>query len=226
MIKLDNIGKQYDLGQTKVNALIGVSLSIEKGEYIAVVGPSGSGKSTLLHILGILDNATAGKYMLENYDITSLPDKEQARIRNRHFGFVFQSFNLFSDLSAIDNVMVPLGYAGMPRAERKVRATELLTQVGLEHRMYHLPTMLSGGEQQRVAIARALANNPDLILADEPTGNLPSEKGEEIMQILEKLNSTGTTVVMVTHNPLQAKRAKRVIHIKDGRIEGDKHASA
>jgi putative ABC transport system ATP-binding protein len=224
MIRLEGIGREYDLGETKVHALQGVTLGIERGEYIAIVGPSGSGKSTLLHILGILDTATSGSYTLEGHDITRLPDKEQARIRNKHFGFVFQSFNLFSDMSAMENVMLPMRYAGLGHKESREKAAALLEKVGLSHRLHHLPTMLSGGEQQRVAIARSLANDPDLILADEPTGNLPSDKGEEIMGILEGLNAAGATIVMVTHNPEQARRAKRVISIKDGRIEGDEHA--
>lgn len=216
MIRLENISKQYDLGDTKVDALKNVSLEIKRGDYAAIMGPSGSGKSTIMHILGILDNATGGKYYLEDYDITSLPDKEQARIRNKHFGFIFQSFNLFPELSAIENVMLPMSYAGVPAKERKERAAQLLSEVGLSHRLTHLPTMLSGGEQQRVAIARSLSNNPDLILADEPTGNLPSDKGEEILEILESLNNKGVTVVMVTHNPVQGKRAGYIIELRDG----------
>lgn len=219
MIRLENIGKEYDLGEVKINALKDITLTIERGEYISIMGPSGSGKSTLLNILGILDSATNGHYFLEDYDITRLPDKEQARIRNKHFGFVFQSFNLFSELSAIENVMLPLSYAGISHAKRKERAKELLVWLGLEQRMYHLPTMLSGGEQQRVAIARALSNEPDLILADEPTGNLPTAKGEVILQTLEKLNKDGVTIVMVTHNEEQGKRAKRQIHIQDGSLQ-------
>ncbi len=218
MIKLDNIGKSYDLGEVKVAALSGVSLSIEKGEYVAVMGPSGSGKSTFMNILGILERPSEGTYELEGYDITRLPDREQARIRNKHFGFVFQSFNLFSELSAIENVMLPMGYAGVPYADRKKRAAELLDTLGLTDRMHHLPTMMSGGEQQRVAIARALANEPDLILADEPTGNLPSEKGEQILEILEDLNRQGVTVLMVTHNDAQGRRAKRSIRLIDGKV--------
>ena len=218
MIQLESISKIYDLGETKVKALKDVSLGIERGEYIAIMGPSGSGKSTLMHILGILDTASSGRYLLEDYDITSLPDKEQARIRNRHFGFIFQSFNLFPELSALENVMLPMTYAGVPFAKRKARAGELLEEVGLSHRMQHLPAMLSGGEQQRVAIARALCNDPDLILADEPTGNLPSDKGEEIMKILEGFNKRGVTVVMVTHNPEQGRRARRVINLQDGEL--------
>lgn len=216
MLRLENISKQYDLGDTKVNALKDISLEIKRGDYAAIMGPSGSGKSTMMHILGILDSATGGKYYLEDYDITALPDKEQARIRNKHFGFIFQSFNLFPELSAIENVMLPMSYAGVPQKEKKERAAQLLNEVGLSHRMTHLPTMLSGGEQQRVAIARSLSNNPDLILADEPTGNLPSDKGEEIMEILESLNRRGVTVVMVTHNPEQGKRAGYVIELMDG----------
>jgi len=218
MIRLEQISKQYDLGGTKVDALKDVNLEINRGDYAAIMGPSGSGKSTMMHILGILDSSTGGKYFLEDYDITSLPDKEQARIRNKHFGFIFQSFNLFPELSAIENVMLPMSYAGVPQKTRKEKAVQLLQEVGLEHRMTHLPTMLSGGEQQRVAIARSLSNDPDLILADEPTGNLPSDKGEEIMKILESLNNCGVTVVMVTHNPEQGKRAGYVIELRDGML--------
>ncbi|MDA3955583.1 ABC transporter ATP-binding protein [Oceanispirochaeta sp.] len=226
MIKMTNINKIYDLGDTKVSALKDVSLTIERGEYIAIMGPSGSGKSTLMHILGILDSISSGQYFLEDYDISSLPDKEQARIRNQHFGFIFQSFNLFPELSALENVMLPMSYAGVLWQTRRNRAVELLTEVGMDHRMHHLPTMLSGGEQQRVAIARSLSNDPDLILADEPTGNLPSDKGEEIMQILEGFNKRGVTVVMVTHNPDQGKRAGRVINLQDGVLQEDLSGNA
>jgi len=190
------------------------------------MGPSGSGKTTLLHILGILDSATSGRYLLEDYDITALPDKEQARIRNRHFGFIFQSFNLFPELSAVENVMLPMSYAGKPLRERRERAVALLEEVGLGHRLHHAPAMMSGGEQQRVAIARALSNDPDLILADEPTGNLPSDKGEEILRILESLNRRGVTIVMVTHNPAQGMRAGRRIRLADGRMVHDDSAEA
>jgi len=221
MIELKNIEKRYDLGEVQVKALEDVSLHIERGEYVAVMGPSGSGKSTLLNILGILDIPTDGQYFLEGYDITRLPDREQARIRNKHFGFIFQSFNLFSELSALENVMLPMSYAGMSSAKRRERAVQLLDEVGLSHRLHHLPTMLSGGEQQRVAIARALANQPSLILADEPTGNLPSDKGEEILTIIEELNRRGVTIVMVTHNDEQGLRAHRRINIMDGRLDGD-----
>lgn len=221
MIKLENLGKEYDLGEVKIDALKGISLTVERGEYIAVMGPSGSGKSTLMHIMGILDSVTTGRYLLEGYDITSIPDREQARIRNKHFGFIFQSFNLFSELSALENIMLPLSYAGVPYKQRRERAQTLLEEVGLSHRTHHLPTMLSGGEQQRVAIARALSNGPDLILADEPTGNLPTEKGEEIMKLLESFNSKGVTIVMVTHNPVQGNRARRIISLQDGKIVKD-----
>lgn len=218
MIRVDNIEKKYNLGETLVTALDNLSFTIERGEFIAIMGPSGSGKSTLMNILGILDNASGGQYLLENYDITSLPDKEQARIRNRHFGFIFQSFNLFPELSAIENVMLPMSYAGVPFSQRQKRAAELLDRVGLAHRMTHQPTMLSGGEQQRVAIARALSNEPDLILADEPTGNLPSDKGQQVLDILTELNEQGTTIVMVTHNDAQRQMVKRVIDIRDGQM--------
>lgn len=221
MITLKNINKIYDLGEVKVEALKGIDLKIERGEYVSIMGPSGSGKSTLMHIMGILDTPTGGHYLLEDYDITNLKDRDLARIRNKHFGFIFQSFNLFPELSALENVMLPLGYAGVPYKKRKERAVELLEEVGLGHRMLHLPTMLSGGEQQRVAVARALSNDPDLILADEPTGNLPSDRGHEIMDILENLNNRGVTIVMVTHNPEQGERAKRIISIKDGHLYSD-----
>ena len=221
MIELDGIGKNYDLEAVQVKALDGISLKIESGEYVAVMGASGSGKSTLMHILGILDLPTSGSYKLEGYDVTRLPDKEQACIRNKHFGFVFQSFNLFSELSSMENVMLPMSYAGVSHTKRRERAAQLLSDVGLEHRLHHLPTMLSGGEQQRVAIARALANTPGLILADEPTGNLPSGKGEEVLQILENLNRQGVTIIMVTHNEDQGRRAHRRIHITDGKLHSD-----
>jgi putative ABC transport system ATP-binding protein len=218
MIKLENIEKKYDLGAVTVAALEGVSLSIERGEFLAVMGPSGSGKSTLLNVLGILDEPTGGRYLLEGHDITHLSDREQARIRNQHFGFVFQSFNLFTELSAIENVMLPMSYAGLSFSKRRERASELLERLGLSQRLYHTPAMMSGGEQQRVAIARALCNEPDLILADEPTGNLPSDMGEGVMKTLEELNSQGVTIVMVTHNDELGARAKRVVHIQDGHI--------
>ncbi len=221
MITLEHIEKKYDLGEVEVAALDDVSITIKQGEYVAVMGPSGSGKSTLLNILGILDNPSGGKYLLEGHEISDLPDKERARIRNRHFGFVFQSFNLFPELSAMENVMLPMSYAGISFSQRKQRASELLEWIGLADRLYYLPTMMSGGEQQRVAIARALANEPDLILADEPTGNLPSDKGEEILQTLEDLNKQGVTVVMVTHNEMQGQRANRIIRIQDGKIQGE-----
>jgi len=226
MITLNHLAKDYDLVGSTVQALKDVSLTIERGEYVAIMGPSGSGKSTLMHLLGILDTATSGQYLLEDYDITRLPDREQARIRNKHFGFIFQSFHLFSELSALENVMLPMGYAHVPLKQRRERAAALLEEVGLAHRLHHLPTMLSGGEQQRVAIARALSNDPDVILADEPTGNLPSDKGEEILAMLEALTARGVTVVMVTHNPEQGRRAHRRLFIKDGELWRDERTLA
>ena len=222
MIRLVNIAKRYDLGEVQVTALDGVALTIERGEYVSVMGPSGSGKSTLLHIVGLLDAASEGSYFLEEVEITRLPDREQARIRNRHFGFIFQSFNLFNELSALENVMLPTGYAGVSRSERRRRADRLLEQVGLAERRYHLPAMLSGGEQQRVAVARSLALEPDLILADEPTGNLPSDRGTEVMALLEDLNRGGVTLVMVTHDNTLGQRARRRIRLLDGRIVEDR----
>ena len=221
MIRLEGIRKQYDLGEVKVDALQSVSLEIRRGEYVAIMGPSGSGKSTLMHILGILDAPSAGRYFLEDYDITNLADRELARIRNKHFGFIFQSFNLFPELSALENVMLPMGYAGVPMRQRRERAAILLEDVGLGHRFHHLPTMMSGGEQQRVAIARALSNNPDLILADEPTGALDSTTSHEVMQVLRSINEGGTTVVVVTHEHDIAHMTQRIIRLDDGVIGGD-----
>ena len=210
MIALKHVSKAYGFASGTVKALDDVSLTINRGEYVAIMGPSGSGKSTLLNIMGILDAASAGRYFLEGYDITSLPDRERARIRNKRFGYVFRSFNLFSELTALENVMLPMSYAGIPFRKRRERAALLLEDLGLAHRMRRLPATMSGDERQRVAIARALANDPDAILADEPTGDLPSDKGEEIMSTLESLNSKGVTVVMATHNPELGKRAERL----------------
>lgn len=221
MIKLENVVKDYDLGAVKVTALKGISLFIAKGEFVTIMGPSGSGKSSLLHILGLLDKPTSGTYKLENYEVTSLPDRELSRIRNQHFGFVFQSFNLFPEFNALDNVIMPMIYAKISSKERKEKAKELLASMGLEHRMYHFPNMLSGGEQQRVAIARSLANNPDLILADEPTGNLPSHMGAKILKILDNLNKESVTVIMVTHNEKIGRCGKRMIRLKDGELISD-----
>lgn len=221
MIRLEGITREYFMGEVEISALDQVNLEIDRGEFLSIMGPSGSGKSTLLNILGVLDQPTSGSYYLEDVDITELRDRELAQIRNKHFGFIFQSYNLFPELSALENVMVPLMYAGKPKSERKQRAQDLLSSVGMSHRLNHLPTQLSGGEQQRVAIARALANNPTLILADEPTGNLASDQGEEIMGILQELNSTGTTIVIVTHDPQISLYGKRLVQLRDGQIVAD-----
>ena len=221
MIRLEGISKQYFMGDLEIRALDDINLEIQRGEFLSIMGPSGSGKSTLLNILGVLDQPSAGAYFLENVDITRLRDKELAQVRNRHFGFIFQSYNLFPELSALENVMVPLMYAGLPKAERLERAESLLAGVDMQHRLRHLPTQLSGGEQQRVAIARSLANNPTLILADEPTGNLATDQGAEIMGILQNLNAAGTTIVIVTHDPGISRYGKRLIKLRDGAIVED-----
>ena len=220
-IELEDISKAYIMGDVKVAALSGVSLQFARGEYAAVMGPSGSGKSTILNILGGLDVATSGKYLLEGVEMTRLPDAELARIRCRHFGFVFQSYNLFPELTAIENVIMPMTYARVAPAERVKRAAGLLDSLGMGHRLRHLPSQLSGGEQQRVAIARALANEPDVIFADEPTGNLATKQGQEILDILDGLNARGVTIVMVTHDEKVASRARRVITMRDGQIDSD-----
>jgi putative ABC transport system ATP-binding protein len=221
VIELTNVVKTYTMGDTTFNALDGVTVAIQKGDFAAIIGPSGSGKSTLMHIIGILDRPTSGKVILDAHDVSTLTEKEAAIERNKNLGFVFQSFNLLPRTSAVDNVALPLIYAGVDKNERTRRAQEALVRVGLEGKFNNTPAQLSGGQQQRVAIARALINNPSLILADEPTGNLDSKSGREIMDFFRELNSHGNTIVLVTHSPEVAHEAKRVIEIKDGKIEKD-----
>ncbi|MFW6309208.1 MAG: ABC transporter ATP-binding protein [bacterium] len=222
MIELKQVSKTYLMGEVEVVALRNVSLKIAKGEFISIMGPSGSGKSTMLHIIGALDSPSGGEYMLEDTNVVQLSDREQARIRNKHFGFIFQTFNLLPDFTALENVIVPMMFARKKRKERKELAEELLTMVGLDHRLNHYPSQLSGGERQRVAIARALANEPTVILADEPTGNLNTEQGGQIMDILNDLHEKkGVTIIMVTHSPRISQYAERVVKIKDGEITAD-----
>jgi len=218
LIKTEAIVKTYSLGKTVVKALDGINLEIEKGEYIALMGPSGSGKSTLMHILGCLDSPDSGRYFFDGADIAQKSDSELARLRNRAFGFVFQNYSLLPRLSALANVSLPLLYAGASRKERQRRARELLEMVGLLDRLNHRPNELSGGEMQRVAIARALANRPTVILADEPTGNLDSKTGIEIMRLFDRLAAEGNTILIVTHDLTIAQHARRIERLKDGKI--------
>ena len=223
MIAIQNMTKVYGAGEAEVRALDGVSLEISKGEWVAITGPSGSGKSTLMHIIGCLDSPTSGEYSLNGAEVSGMNDTELAAVRNREIGFVFQSFNLLSRVDALGQVMLPLQYQRgdkhLPRSERAKRAREMLELVGLGDRTHHLPTELSGGQQQRVAIARALAQQPSILLADEPTGNLDSKSGAEVMDILHRLHrEQGLTVVMVTHDPKVAAQAQRVIYFQDGLI--------
>ncbi len=219
LIRFENIKRYYRMGDSIVKAVDGITLEVEKGEYIAVMGPSGSGKSTLLHILGFLDKPTAGRYFFKEKDITGFSEEELANIRNREIGFIFQSFHLIPRLKAIDNVELPLIYRGVKPEKRKEIALKCLGEVGLLKRAYHKPHELSGGELQRTAIARALATGADVILADEPTGNLDTKSGNEVMDIFDKLNKKGKTIIVVTHDPDIAERANRIIYLKDGRIE-------
>jgi putative ABC transport system ATP-binding protein len=221
MIELIDITKNYRMGEVEFTVLSQVSLAVQKGELIAIMGPSGSGKSTLMNIIGCLDRPTSGQYRFEHREISTLTDDELASIRNGKIGFVFQTFNLLPRFSALKNVEVPLIYSGVPARSRKERAAPLLEKVGLVDRMQHKPSELSGGQQQRVAIARALVNNPPLLLADEPTGNLDSRSGEDILNILAGLNQQGVTIIIVTHDTDVAARCKRIIHLKDGRIVSD-----
>ncbi len=218
MIDLEHIFKIYELGDNKVFALDDVSLHVDKHEFLSIIGPSGSGKSTLMNMLGCLDVPTSGKYILDGEDVSKKSDDELAYIRNNKIGFVFQGFNLIQKLTAIENVELPLIYLNVPAKERRERAKKALESVGLGERIHHNPTELSGGQQQRVAIARALITNPPIILADEPTGNLDSKAGKEVMQIFKDLHEKGNTIILITHDSDVAKQASRVVRIQDGKI--------
>jgi putative ABC transport system ATP-binding protein len=221
VIRTEDLWKTYDMGAVQVNALCGVSFEIQRGEYVAIMGPSGSGKSTLMNLIGCLDTPTRGRYWLNTRLVSELSDDELAYIRNKEIGFVFQTFNLLSRATALHNVELPLIYSGTSAEERVARAKEALSKVELSDRMDHKPNELSGGQRQRVAIARALVNNPSIILADEPTGNLDSATGEEIMNVIDRLQASGNTIVLVTHEHDIAARAHRIIHIRDGKVARD-----
>ncbi|WP_225035539.1 ABC transporter ATP-binding protein [Winogradskyella sp. SM1960] len=221
VIEIRNIIRDFKLGQEIVHVLKGIDLDIKRGEYVAIMGPSGSGKSTLMNLLGCLDTPTAGSYNLNGNDVSQMSDDELADIRNTEIGFVFQTFNLLPRTTALDNVALPMVYAGASKKERVERATEVLTDVGLADRMDHKPNQLSGGQRQRVAVGRALVNKPSIILADEPTGNLDSKTGVEIMKLFDDIHAAGNTVIMVTHEEDIAAHAKRVIRLRDGIIESD-----
>jgi putative ABC transport system ATP-binding protein len=221
MIEINDIAKIYKMGKMEVKALQSISIDIAANEYVALMGPSGSGKSTLMNILGCLDTPTKGTYILNGTDVSHLVDNELAEIRNSEIGFVFQTFNLLPRYTALENVALPLIYAGMGKKEREIRAKEVLEQVGLGDRMEHKPNELSGGQRQRVAVARALVNKPSIILADEPTGNLDSKTSVEIMQLFSDIHQAGNTVILVTHEPDIAKNAERIVLLRDGMIESD-----
>ncbi len=219
IIRLRGVQKVYDAGENAVHALRGIDLDVERGEYMAIMGPSGSGKSTLMHILGCLDVPTWGEYLLDGIPVSQMSSRELARVRNRRVGFVFQSFNLLPRSTTVRNVELPMLYAGLPRVERRERALVALGRVGLADRAKHLPAQLSGGQRQRVAIARALVNSPSILLADEPTGNLDTRTGQELLAIFDDLNAQGHTVLLVTHDRGIAAHARRIIHIVDGLVE-------
>ena len=221
MIQIDNICKSYPMGKVTVDALQGVDLKIGRGEYVAILGPSGSGKSTLMHILGCLDTPTSGTYSLDGREVSGLKRNELAEVRGQKIGFVFQSFNLLGHATALENVELPMVYGNVNGRKRRERAAELLKRVGLGDRMDHRPNELSGGQRQRVAVARALSNDPDVILADEPTGNLDTASGEEIISLFEELVSEGKSVIVVTHDQDIARRAHRIVRLRDGVVEED-----
>ena len=222
LIKISDIKRDFILGNETIYVLKGIDLQINKGEYVALMGPSGSGKSTLMNILGCLDTPTSGTYILNGKDVSQMHDDDLAEVRNKEIGFVFQTFNLLPRTTALDNVALPMIYAGYPKSERNKRATEVLTQVGLDDRMDHQPNQLSGGQRQRVAVARALVNKPSIILADEPTGNLDSKTSVEIMKLFGDIHASGNTVILVTHEEDIAKYTHRIIRLRDGIIESDK----
>lgn len=221
LISLQKLHKSYRMGNITVHALRDVNLQVGRAEYLAILGPSGSGKSTLMNILGCLDSPTDGNYYLDGRDVSQLQRDELAVIRNQRIGFIFQSFNLLETMNALDNVALPLIYRGLHAAKRNELAKKFLTDMGLAHRMHHKPSELSGGQRQRVAIARALATNPDVILADEPTGNLDSRSGEDVVQLFEALVAVGKTVIIVTHDLVLAQHTRRIVYIRDGVIESD-----
>jgi len=221
IIETKNLKRLFQVGSETVEALKGINLSVEKGEFVAIMGPSGSGKTTLMNIIGCLDTPTHGSYYLNNQLVNELNDDELASIRNKEIGFVFQSFHLLAKNSALNNVMLPMKYAGVKESEAEKRAIDVLDKVGLSDRTSHAPSELSGGQQQRVAIARALVNNPSIIFADEPTGNLDSQTGDDVMNLFKELNSQGQTIILITHEEDVARQSKRIINIRDGLIESD-----
>ena len=225
LLRLEHVGRDYDMGHVTVQALRDVSMTVERGEMVAIVGPSGSGKTTMMSIIGCLDRPTSGRYELDGRDVGALDDGALADIRSRTIGFVFQSYNLLPGTTALDNVATPLLYQGVPRRERQARAAAALDRLGLGERLRHEPTELSGGEQQRVALARALVTNPALVLADEPTGNLPQHQGAEVLRLFQELHEAGNTILLITHNPEVAAAAQRQIHLLDGAVAGEERAA-